>query len=117
MSKTVFFYKRYFLDFYDAQTPEVKKKITHVLHLIQELERVPEKFLKHLEGTKGLYEIRIKVGSEIFRIFCFFAEGNLVVLLSGFQKKSQKTPKNELEKAKKLREEYIHEKEKSDESK
>lgn len=84
--------------------------------MIQELERVPEKFLKHLEGATRLYEIRVKVGSEIFRIFCFFSEKNLVILLNSFQKKSQKTPKNELEQAKKLREEYYHEKEKSDES-
>ena len=67
---------------------------------------IPEKFFKHIEGTNGLFEIRIKVGSDIFRIFCFFDEGKLVILLNGFQKKSDKTPKNEIEKAERLKQKY-----------
>jgi len=59
-----------------------------------------------LEGTDGLYEIRVKNGSDIFRIFCFFDEGKLVVLANGFQKKTQKTPKQEIEKALKIKKEY-----------
>lgn len=70
------------------------------------MERVPEKFLKHLEGTEGLYEIRVEFQSNIFRIFCCFDEGRLVVLFNGFQKNTQKTPKNELEKAERLMKEY-----------
>jgi len=79
------------------------------LELIEELERVPETFLKHIESTKGLYEIRIKIGKEIFRIFCFFDKGKLIVLANGFQKKTQKTPKNEIRKALKIKEEYENE--------
>jgi len=79
------------------------------LELIEELERVPETFLKHIESTKGLYEIRIKIGKEIFRIFCFFDKGKLIVLVNGFQKKTQKTPKNEIRKALKIKEEYENE--------
>jgi len=71
---------------------------------------VPEKFFKYLEGTDGLYEIRIKSGSDIYRIFCFFDEGNLIVLLNGFQKKSSKTPGNEIDKAKRLRKNYYEDK-------
>jgi len=71
---------------------------------------VPEKFFKHLEGTEGLFEIRIKVGSDIFRIFCFFDEGNLVILINGFQKKTEKTPKNEIEKAERLKQKYYEDK-------
>jgi len=67
---------------------------------------VPEDYLKHLEGTDGLYEIRVQQGSDIFRIFCFFDEGKLVVLANGFQKKTQKTPKIEIEKALKIKHEY-----------
>lgn len=63
-----------------------------------------------MENTDGLYEIRVEVGSNIFRVFCFFDEGNLVILLNGFQKKSQKTPKNEIELAEKLKKEYFYEK-------
>ena len=71
---------------------------------------VPEKFFKHLEGTDGLFEIRIKFGSDIYRVFCFFDEGNLVILLNGFQKKTAKTPKNEIEKAERLKKKYYEEK-------
>jgi phage-related protein len=63
-----------------------------------------------LTGTDGLYEIRVKQGSDIFRIFCFFDEGKLIVLANGFQKKSQKTPKSEIEKALKIKKEYEQEK-------
>ncbi len=73
---------------------------------------VPEKFFKHLEGTNGLFEMRVKVGSNIYRIFCFLDEGNLVILLNGFQKKSNKTPKNEIVKAERLKKEYYEDKRK-----
>lgn len=59
-----------------------------------------------MTGTKGLYEVRVEVGSNIFRIFSFFDKGNIVVLGNGFQKKTQKTPKQEIEKALKIMEEY-----------
>ena len=76
------------------------------LEIIEDLQRVPELYLKHLENTDGLYEIRIQVASDIFRIFCFFDKGQLVVLVNGFQKKTQKTPKQEIELALKLKAEY-----------
>ncbi len=63
-----------------------------------------------MEGTKGLYEIRVEVGSNIYRIFSFFDKGNQVVLGNAFQKKTQKTPKSEIERANKIMEEYHHEK-------
>ena len=78
--------------------------------MIEELQRVPETYLKHLESTKGLFEIRVQQGGDIFRIFCFFDQGQLVVLANGFQKKTQKTPKKEIEKALKIKEEYESEK-------
>ena len=71
---------------------------------------MPEDYLKHIEGTTGLYEIRVQQGGDIFRIFCFFDEGKLIVLANGFQKKSQKTPKTEIEKALKIKKEYEEEK-------
>ncbi|WP_336246990.1 type II toxin-antitoxin system RelE/ParE family toxin [Cognataquiflexum rubidum] len=71
---------------------------------------VPKKFLDHMTGTDGLYEIRIEFESNIYRIFCCFDKGNLVVLFNGFQKKSQKTPKKEIEMALKLKDEYFNSK-------
>jgi phage-related protein len=78
--------------------------------LIQVTSQIPEKYFKHLEGTVGLFEIRVEVSGNIFRIFCFFDKGNLVVLGNGFQKKTQKTPKKEIEKALRIMEEYKNEK-------
>jgi len=74
--------------------------------LVENLPRVPETYLKHIENTEGLFEIRVQQGSDIYWIFCFFDQGQLVVLANGFQKKTQKTPKQEIEKALKIKEEY-----------
>ena len=80
------------------------------MELIKQVEKVPRKFLQHLEGSDGLYEIRIEYRSNIYRIFCCFDEGKLIILFNGFQKKTQKTPKNELIKAKKLMNNYFNSK-------
>ena len=74
--------------------------------MIEEIQQIPETYLKNIEGTVGLHEIRVQMGSDIFRIFSFFDEGKLVVLTNRFQKKSKKTPKKEIEKALKIKEEY-----------
>lgn len=105
-NRQVIVYKNYFLDFYESQNEKVQAKIEWTLNLIQVTPKVPEKFFKHIEGAKGLYEIRVEVGSNIYRIFSFFDKGNLVVLGNAFQKKSQKTPKKEIEKALRIMEEY-----------
>ena len=108
--RTTYVYGTEFWDFYYNQRSEVQDKIDWVIGLVRSLEMIPEKFFKHIEGTNGLFEIRIKVGSDIFRIFCFFDEGKLVILLNGFQKKSDKTPKNEIEKAERLKQKYYEDK-------
>lgn len=102
-------YKEYFTDFFNKQSQKMKDKILWTFRLIESQARVPEDYLKHMEGTDGLYEIRIKLGSDAFRIFCFFSEGKLIVLANGFQEKSQKTPKSEIEKALKIKHEYERE--------
>jgi len=107
--RQVIAYKNYFLNFYKEQPDYVQAKIEWTLNLIRVTRQVPEKYFKHVEVTKGLYEIRVEVGSNIFRIFSFFDEGNLVVLGNAFQKKTQKTPKQEIEKALKIMEEYQNE--------
>jgi phage-related protein len=106
----IFLYKDYFSGFYETQNRKVKEKIIWTFRIIETMPRVPTEYLKHIEGTDGLYEIRIQSGSDIFRIFCFFDEGKLVVLANGFQKKTQKTPQKEIEKALKIKEEYEHDK-------
>ena len=107
--RSVIAYKTYFLDFYENQDDNVQRKIEWTLNLVRITQHIPEKYFKHLEGTKGLYEIRVEVESNIFRIFSFFDKGNLIVLGNGFQKKTQKTPKQELERALKIMEEYQNE--------
>jgi phage-related protein len=72
--------------------------------------RIPKKFFEHITGTDGLFEIRIEFESNIYRIFCCFDEGKLVVLFNGFIKKSQKTPQKEIEKALKIKQEYFNSK-------
>lgn len=108
--RKITFFKNYFQDFFDKQSKQVKAKIIWTFDLIEELQRIPETYLKHLENTDGLYEIRVQVGNDIFRIFCFFEKGQLVILANGFHKKSQKTPKKEIELALKIKEEYENEK-------
>lgn len=108
--RSITFYKNYFQDFFIKQNKKVKAKIVWTFELLEDLQRVPETYLKHIENTDGLYEIRVQIGSDIFRIFCFFDEGKLVVLANGFQKKTQKTPKKEIEIALKIKAEYESEK-------
>ena len=107
MVRQIAFHGNHFIEFYQRQDQKVKQKIQYVLELIKQVERVPEKFLKHLTGTNGLYEIRIAHQSNIYRIFCCFDKCKLVVLFNGFHKKTQKTAKKEMEKAKKLKNEYF----------
>ena len=109
-SRTIIFYKDYFNEFFVKQRNKVKAKIIWTLDLIEDVQRVPETYLKHIENTDGLFEIRVQQGSDIFRIFCFFDQGQLVILANGFQKKTQKTPKQEILKALKIKEEYENEK-------
>ena len=109
-SRTIIFYKDYFNEFFVKQRDKVKAKIIWTFDLIEEIERVPETYLKHIENTDGLFEIRVQQGSDIFRIFCFFDQGQLVILANGFQKKTQKTPKQEILKAQKIKAEYENEK-------
>ena len=111
--RNIFFYKRYFLDFFSELNEDVKRKFDWTLQLIATTQRVPVKYFQHMEGTTGLYEIRVEVGSNIFRAFAFFDEGQLIVVANGFQKKTQKTPKNEIELAKKIQKEYFNEKSKT----
>ena len=110
----IFLYKEYFTDFYNKQKNKVKDKIIWTFRIIETLRIVPTEYLKHIEGTDGLFEIRVQSGSDIYRIFCFFDVGNLIVIENGFQKKTQKTPKQEIEIALRIKKEYEQEKREKD---
>lgn len=107
-NRTVIFYKQYFKEFFAAQTPQERKKIAQTLVWVQEVDRLPISILRNVEGVKGLFEIRIESGGNIFRIFCCFDKGNLIVLFNAFQKKTQKTPQKEIDKAERLMNEYFN---------
>ena len=107
VDRKIIFHGTYFTDFYLEQTSKVQDKIEYVIRIVRQVERISKKFFDHMLGTDGLYEIRIEVESNIFRIFCCFDEGNIVILFNGFQKKTQKTPKTEIEKAERLKQEYF----------
>jgi len=104
------YYENYYQEFFDKLNPEVQKKFNWTLQLIATLDRIPEKYFKHMTNTDGIYEVRVEYASNIFRVFSFFDKGNLVILVNGFQKKTQKTPKKELELAEKLKQEYLKKK-------
>ena len=108
--RTVFLYKNYFSEFFRKQKQKVKDKILWTLRIIETQKHIPTDYFDHLPGTDGLYEIRVKQGTDIFRIFCLFDKGKLIVLANGFEKKTQKTPKSEIEKALKIKKEYEQEK-------
>jgi len=114
--RKLIFFKNYFQDFVDSLPPKVQVKIDYVLFLVTVANQIPAKFFEHITGTDGLYAIRIEFESNIYRIFCCFDQGKLVVLFNGFQKKSQKTPQTEIDKAVKIKQEYFRLKEKRDRS-
>lgn len=107
MARKIIFFEKHFIEFYQKQNQKVKGKVQYVFEIIKQVERVPRKFLDHLTGTDGLYEIRIEYQSNIYRIFCCFDENKLVVLFNAFQKKTQKTPSLEIKKAERLKEKYF----------
>lgn len=100
--REVIFYEDYFNRFYHEQNIRVRKKINWLIELVVTQQKISSNYLKSISNAKGLFELRIMLGTNCWRIFCFFDEGNIVVLLNGFVKKDQKTPMREIEKAKLL---------------
>jgi len=107
------FFKKYFLDFYNDLPSSIQKKYDYVFVIIMQAEQIPIKFFKKLKDSNNLYEIRIEAQSNIYRTFCCFDGNNLVILFNSFQKKTQKTPKKELQKADKIKKQYFDEKKKN----
>lgn len=109
--RKVIAYKHYFIDFVKSLPIKLQDKVMKSILYVETQQRVPSSYLKHIEGTDGLYELRAKFSRDIVRVFCFFDGERLIVLLSGFQKKTQKTPQGEIHRALRLMQEYYQEKE------
>ena len=105
--RTIVPFKDYFKEFKRTLSKDVLMKIYQVFIYIMSEDIIPVKFLKKIEGVKDLYEIRIEHNGNIYRIFCCFDEGNLVILFNAFQKKTQKTPTSEIERAIRIKDEYF----------
>ena len=105
---TVVAYKHYFEDFLKKQPIKVQNKIYKIIELVEAMKIIPSRYIRKIEGTNKLYETRFNLGNNIWRVFCFFDEGKLIILLNGFQKKTQKTPKKEIDRALKLMEKYYN---------
>lgn len=112
--RQLIYFREYFLDFFNQQTEKTKDKIDYVLFLVTVTDKIPKKFFEQMAGYDGLFAIRIEFESNIYRIFCCFDKGNIVVLFNGFQKKTQKTPKKEIEKAMRIMQDYFEYKKKGD---
>jgi len=109
--RSITLFKDYFTEFYLAQKDPVQDKIDYVLNIVTTQRIIPQKFFRYIEGSDGIYEIRVEFESNIYRIFCCMDEGALVVLFHGFQKKTQKTPQKEIKRAESIKKEYFKSKE------
>ena len=98
-------------DFLDSLPGKQVQKITWVLEIIEELQIVPNQYFKKLVNTDNIWEVRVKSGSNIFRLLGFFDGKDIVVLTNGFVKKTQKTPKNEIKLAEQRKNDYLKRKE------
>jgi phage-related protein len=112
--RQIIYYKNYFWEFFNKQSEKVKDKIDYIFYLVTYADKIPKKFFDKIKGNEGLFEIRIEFESNIYRVFCCFDQGNIVVLFNGFQKKTQKTPKKEIDKALRIKNEYFELKKKGD---
>ena len=101
-------YKNYFIDFYNSLGCATQREIAYVIQYIKTESRWNEKFVKFIRD--GLFELRAIHNGNIYRVFFILDDGNIVILFNGFQKKTQKTPKQEIDKAIELKNHYYAEK-------
>lgn len=108
MERRILTYGGYFEAFMRTLTKKEQEKVQYGLLLLKMQDRLPKKFIKYIRD--GLFELRTEYGGKIFRVFFIFDDGNIVVLFNGFQKKTQKTPQTEIEKALKIKDAYYEDK-------
>ncbi len=112
MNRTVNFYKTAdgkcpVQEFIDSLSGKVAQKILWTLRLLEDLEKLPSTYFKKLTGTDGIWECRVQYGSNIYRIFCFFDTNAVVILTHGLIKKTQKTPRQEIDRAEIYRKDFL----------
>lgn len=110
MRRKVIAFGNYYHDFLATLNQKESRKVKYIISLLETEDRMPVKFIRHIKEHGNLYELRMKYESNIYRVFFIFDEDQIVVLFHGFQKKSQKTPKTEIEKAIRIRKEYYEQK-------
>jgi phage-related protein len=93
--------------FLDSLSAKQAKKVTWVLQIVESFAMVPVQYLKKLEGTKDIWEVRVDIGNDAFRLLGFFDHGNLIILTNGFAKKSRKTPAAEISLAEERRKDHL----------
>ena len=108
MNREIQYFKNYFIDFYNSLDASTQRKIAYALQYIKTEQRWNEKFVKYIRD--GLFELRANHNGNIYRVFFILDDGNIVILFNGFQKKSQKTPKQEIDKAITIMKEYYEDK-------
>jgi phage-related protein len=108
--REVVFYGDYFWNFYKGLDTKTKLKVDWTINLLETITNVPEKYFKYLTNTDGIYEIRVEFESNTYRFFSFFDEGKLIITINGFQKKTKKIPQSEIEKAQRIKKQYLDEK-------
>ena len=94
-------------DFLDSLPEKVFQKVSWVLMLLTELDKIPSSYFKKMVNSDDIWECRIIFGSNSYRIFCFFHNGSVIILTHGIIKKSQKIPKNEIRKAEAFKSDFI----------
>jgi phage-related protein len=99
-------------EFLDSLTGKQAQKVLWVLRLIEELERVPSQYLKKLVNTDEIWEVRVQLGNNIFRLLGFWDVAKVLLLTHGFAKKTQKTPAPEIALAEKRKQDYLARKQK-----
>lgn len=102
--RQILFYKDYFMSFYRSLNDGAQKKFDYSLAMLKLQERISTKFVKFIRD--GIYEVRATHDGNIYRAFFIFDDGNIIMLFNGFQKKTQKTPESEINKAIQIKNEY-----------
>ncbi|OKZ18808.1 MAG: addiction module toxin RelE [Butyricimonas synergistica] len=108
MKRKIITYGGYFENFIKTLSLGERRKVDYVLSLLETEDRLPVKFIKQV--CDELYELRIEYQGNIYRVFFIFDEGYIVILFNGFQKKTQKIPQKEIDKAMKIKEAYYGDK-------
>jgi phage-related protein len=104
--REIIFFTKDAIRFYQVQPPKVQRKIDFVFDLVRNIDVVPIQYFKYLKGTNGIFEIKVVTHLYSLRFLCFFSNQKLIIVTNTFIKKSQKTPKKEIQIAERIKKEY-----------